>query len=122
MAQGPVALSAAASPDGQPRWFAVPEKMQHFFVVRNMPSFSYSTTLTRCGGGGGDGGPRLLGLWVSTTLLSRVPVEPDMEAVIHTPGRFMGVVNADQLYPNCFLAEKEFECLLLQSGKGFTEK
>ncbi|RNF18626.1 uncharacterized protein Tco025E_04400 [Trypanosoma conorhini] len=103
-------LSAAASPDGNPRWYGAPESIRHLFVLPAKSSPSNCHTLRQ-----GNEFP-LLGLWISAVLLSRMTVAPESTLLVHTPPSCMCVVNADQLYPSSFLAEKELECILRRSS------
>ncbi|EKF33699.1 hypothetical protein MOQ_002436 [Trypanosoma cruzi marinkellei] len=102
-------LSAAASSDGNPRWYRVPEAIEHFFDLPSESSCSYCHPIQQ------DNEVGLFVLWISAVLCSRMMIAPEKKLLVQTPSSYMCVVNADQLYPSSFLAEKELECLLLQS-------
>ncbi|EAN88898.1 hypothetical protein C3747_246g27 [Trypanosoma cruzi] len=102
-------LSAAASSDGNPRWYRVPEAIEHFFELPSESSSLYCHPIQQVNEVG------LFVLWISAVLFSRMMIAPEAKLLVQTPSSYMSVVNADQLYPSSFLAEKELECLVLQS-------
>ncbi|AAZ10625.1 uncharacterized protein TEOVI_000883200 [Trypanosoma equiperdum] len=107
-----MALSAAASSDGKPRWYNIPKDVSHLFVLpKNLCQLSVPVHR-------GGFRPRPFNLWVSTVIAVRMGGLAEAVKTVRTPSSFMTLVNADQMYPSALLAEKELECVLLMRKEG----